>query len=36
MKIHNRAVRQLFATNDAVFDAAEIYDIGRQLENESS
>lgn len=32
MKIHKAAVAQLFEANDLVLDAAEIYDLGKQLE----
>lgn len=31
MKIHKAAVRQLFESNDQVFDAVEIYNLGREL-----
>ena len=31
MKIHKAAIRQLFAANDQVLDAEEIYRIGQQL-----
>ncbi len=33
MKIHREAVRRLFAANDQVFDAEEIYSVGTELEN---
>ena len=32
MKIHKMAVRKLFESNDRVFDAEEIYALGRELE----
>lgn len=32
MKIHREAVRRLFASNDQVFDAEEIYAVGAELE----
>jgi hypothetical protein len=31
MKIHNRAIQRLFETNDAVLDAEEIFELGREL-----
>ena len=33
MKIHTRAVQRLFETNDAVLDAEEIFQLGRELLN---
>jgi hypothetical protein len=33
MRIHRRAVRQLFERNDRVLDAEEIFEIGRSLED---
>ena len=34
MKIHKAAIKKLFAVNDLVLDAEEIYEIGRELEND--
>ena len=31
MKIHKAAIRQLFAANDVILDAPEIYELGKQL-----
>ena len=31
MKIHKQAIRQLFASNDQVLDADEIFALGRRL-----
>ncbi len=31
MKIHTRAIQRLFETNDAVLDAEEIFELGREL-----
>jgi methylenetetrahydrofolate/methylenetetrahydromethanopterin dehydrogenase (NADP+) len=36
MKIHRAAIAQLFASNDQVLDAEEIFQIGRQLTSESA
>ena len=33
MKIHKAAIRQLFAANDQMLDAEEVFDIGRQIES---
>lgn len=35
MKIHKAAIKRLFAANDLVLDAEEIYEIGRELETDS-
>ena len=32
MKIHAAAIQKLFAANDVVLDAAEVYAIGREME----
>lgn len=34
MKIHKAAVRKLFASNDLVLDAEEIFNVGTELEND--
>ncbi len=31
MKIHKRAIQELFTANDKVFDAEQVFELGRSL-----